>query len=367
MGDIGGAETNLERWIDYFRLKFGYEFVLLGPGDGVFFEKLAAKGVPCIKTEIPDWRKGKNFFYRYMVARKMRSILGKERFDFIFVNDFFYAPYGILLGKSMNIPVVVHIQSDSEPKRINQYKLNKANALITTTKSTLLRLTPFFKENSIVKLYLIPYGVKEKKEIDLRKSDFSKKKTVFGIAANILPHKGINMFFNILKELKEQDGWEIHWAGYDTQNRRSELEQEIIRMGLAHRVFFLGFLEEMSDFYTSIDCLIHLAEFEPFGIVLIEAMSYRLPVIATRTAGGEEVLGDIENGSLLVPINDAGSMAEKMMDLVNKKINIDNISHLLKNKFNTEYSDEISMKKMKKCFDDVLLSGKENRKTKNES
>jgi glycosyltransferase involved in cell wall biosynthesis len=54
---------------------------------------------------------------------------------------------------------------------------------------------------------------------------------------------------------------------------------------------------------------------ETFGIVLLEALSFSLPVVATRWRGTADIVEDGCNG-FLVPIGDARSLASRMGDLI---------------------------------------------------
>ena len=355
MGHIGGAEKNLESWIDDFIKKYQFNVSFLGPGEGPFFDLMNDRGFPCFKSQIPDWRKGKNLFLRYIVQRNMLKILKKERFDLIFVNDFFYAPYGVYLSRHKKIPLIVHVQSDIEKKRVYQYQLHSLEALIVTTHSTFDKVEAFFQEKERAKLHLIQYGVVEKKQNILSQKLVPRKKIIFGIAANILPHKGIQFFLNLLNELKDQGGWEIHWVGGDVQNLLDGLRQKINEMQLQDRVFFHGFVEDMSSFYSSINCLLHPAQYEPFGIVMIEAMSYGIPVISTQTAGGVEILGDVDGGRWLVPLNGHKEMAKIMMEMIINPERCFLVSLPFFEKYRNNYRKEISMKKMEECFCEVLL------------
>lgn len=358
MGHIGGAEKNLESWLDEFIEKYQFNVSILGPGEGPFFDRMNDRGFHCFKTQLPDWRKGKNLFSRYVAQRNMLKILKKERFDLIFVNDFFYAPYGVYLSRHKKTPLIVHVQSDIEKKRVNQYQLHSLDALIVTTHSTFDKVEPFFKEKERAKLKIIPPGVSEKKQNLLSQKPVPRGKIVFGIAANILPHKGIQFFLNLLNELKDQGGWEIHWVGRDVQNLLDGLRQKINEMQLQDRVFFHGFVEDMSSFYSSIDCLIHPSQFEPFGMVMVEAMSYGIPVISTQTAGGVEILGDVDGGRWLVPLNGHKEMANIMMEMIINPERCLQVSLPFFEKYSSNYRKEISMKKMEECFCEVLLQSR---------
>lgn len=355
MGNIGGAEKNLENWIEFFVEKYQFNVSVLGPGEGAFFDWIRKKGFSFFQTQIPDWRKGKNLFLRYIAQKNMLRFIKNEKFDFIFVNDFFYAPYGIYLSRHKKIPIVVHVQSDIEKKRVAQYQLQCTDALILTTHSTFNNVKSIFKDGERTKIRIIPPGVIEKKRNDLDRLSVQKKNFVFGVAANILPHKGIQFFLELLKEIRTQEGWEIHWVGGDVQNLLGGLRDKIEAMNLQDKVFFHGFLDDMSTFYSSINCLIHPAQFEPFGIVMIEAMSYGIPVISTKTAGGIEILGDVDGGRWLVPLDGHREMAEMMLDFIrNPEISF-KASPSFFEKYTRNYRREISMEKMEECFSEVLL------------
>jgi glycosyltransferase involved in cell wall biosynthesis len=66
---------------------------------------------------------------------------------------------------------------------------------------------------------------------------------------------------------------------------------------------------------ASLFCLSSLAE--PFGIVLLEAGLFGLPVVATRVGGVPEIIRDGENGILVEP-GDSAALAEAMRRLLDR-------------------------------------------------
>lgn len=73
-------------------------------------------------------------------------------------------------------------------------------------------------------------------------------------------------------------------------------------LGLAGRVHFLGFRQEVLPIMQGADVLIHTSIVpEPFGRVLVEGMLARCPVIATRGGGTEEIVADGITGLLIDP------------------------------------------------------------------
>ena len=77
---------------------------------------------------------------------------------------------------------------------------------------------------------------------------------------------------------------------------------------LGDRAVFAGPLGDMRPGYAGIDLLLHPAEREPFGRVVVEAMAAGRPVVAVRSAGPAEILRDGEDG-WLVPPGDSAAMA----------------------------------------------------------
>ena len=68
-------------------------------------------------------------------------------------------------------------------------------------------------------------------------------------------------------------------------------------------------LEELRRFYSEADIFVLPSRYEPFGIVFAEAMSFGLPIVATRVGGIPELVEDGENGFLVTP-GDVDSLAD---------------------------------------------------------
>jgi glycosyltransferase involved in cell wall biosynthesis len=80
----------------------------------------------------------------------------------------------------------------------------------------------------------------------------------------------------------------------------------------AERIHFWGWRTDMEDVWPAIDCLVHTAEHEPFGRVIIEAMAHRIPVIAAAGGGPAEILRTGQTG-VLVPPRDVEALAAAML------------------------------------------------------
>lgn len=81
-------------------------------------------------------------------------------------------------------------------------------------------------------------------------------------------------------------------------------------LGIGERVVFAGFHRDPSPFYATADLFVLSSDYEGFGNVIVEALSYGLRVVSTDCpAGPAEILADGAFGKL-VPVGDAAALAQ---------------------------------------------------------
>lgn len=127
-----------------------------------------------------------------------------------------------------------------------------------------------------------------------------------GIVGRLCPVKGHKLLFDALKKVKRLDDMEA-WVTGDGP-MRGELEAYVRAQGLEKKVFFLGFLEDLSSFYEKIDGLVMPSFYEGLPMTLLEAMRARVPVVASDVGGIKEVLFHDQTG-LLFPAGDSALLA----------------------------------------------------------
>lgn len=64
------------------------------------------------------------------------------------------------------------------------------------------------------------------------------------------------------------------------------------RLGIADRVHFVGMVKDMPLLLRSVDFLVFPSRYEPWGMVVPEAMAAGLPVITTRSTGASEIVAE---------------------------------------------------------------------------
>jgi glycosyltransferase involved in cell wall biosynthesis len=72
-------------------------------------------------------------------------------------------------------------------------------------------------------------------------------------------------------------------------------------LGVADRVTWTGQVGDAAPYIAAADVLVNLADSEPFGIALVEAMALRKPVVAVDAPGPREIVVDGVTGLIVPP------------------------------------------------------------------
>jgi glycosyltransferase involved in cell wall biosynthesis len=121
-----------------------------------------------------------------------------------------------------------------------------------------------------------------------------------GFAGRLIPIKGACLALHTLAQLRARGlRCELALAGDGAE--RPALERLAGDLGIASDVRFLGVVDDMQDFFGTLDCLLCPSLREPFGLVAAEALANGCPVVATRVDGLAEVVDDPQVARSVVP------------------------------------------------------------------
>ncbi|MEH6639630.1 MAG: glycosyltransferase [Porticoccaceae bacterium] len=101
---------------------------------------------------------------------------------------------------------------------------------------------------------------------------------------------------------------------------RLMLETLSAELKVADKVKFLGNVPDASKYFKAFDSFLLSSDEEPFGMVLLEAMTANLPVVCTSTGGGAEVVG---SDGMLFDKGDCKRLSELMQRIYDEKNNFD--------------------------------------------
>ncbi len=99
---------------------------------------------------------------------------------------------------------------------------------------------------------------------------------------------------------------------------RAELEARVEDLGIAGRVRLLGHRRDVPGLLAALDVFALSSAFEPFGLVVLEAMAAGLPILATEVGEMPTILGHGKRG-LLVPPGDPAALAHAMARLLDDR------------------------------------------------
>lgn len=132
--------------------------------------------------------------------------------------------------------------------------------------------------------------------------------------------KGIDRLCSILKELKELHNWQLTVCGDGVL--RCDLENFIKVNKLSDRVFLKGSVKNIEDYYLNADLLVMTSISEGLPMVIAEAMSFGVPVIAFDCpTGPREFIGHNING-LLVKDGDIDGYIKELKYVINNPENL---------------------------------------------
>lgn len=95
---------------------------------------------------------------------------------------------------------------------------------------------------------------------------------------------------------------------------RAQLAELIETNSLNENVFLVGLTNHVEEYLKQSDLFIHTAKYEPFGLVIVEAMASGLPVLCYDGGGNSELISDNENGFLINEL-DVNAFADKILQL----------------------------------------------------
>lgn len=125
---------------------------------------------------------------------------------------------------------------------------------------------------------------------------------VVGLFGRLAPWKGQHVAIDALAQIPGLHLVLVGSALFGEQAYEQSLRERAALLGIADRVHFAGFRDDMPRWMRAVDLILHTSTVpEPFGRVIIEGMAAGRPVIAAAAGGVVEILRHLENGWLVTP------------------------------------------------------------------
>ncbi len=318
--EIGGAETDLLSVIRGLDRERFQPFVVC-PSNSSFIKEVEALHIPVHGMHVPAWRKVKGIFWIPMAVLGLVRQIRHWNVDVVHVNDYWWAPLSWLASRWCQMPCVVHIRQQIEPKRVKQYWLTKPNQLMPVSEEIRnVAIEGGVKPDRVQTVYS---GIDFSYQFDFISGEsirqqycLGQNQPVIGAVANLFPRKGYEFLLEAVEKVRKvvPDIF-CFIVGEGDHAYTKKLESMVKAKGLESSIVFAGFQKNVLNYIAAFNVFVLPSLMEGLGIVLLEAMAMRKPIIASRVGGTPEV---VENGvtGILVPPGDSGLLADEIFKLI---------------------------------------------------
>lgn len=270
-------------------------------------------------------------------SKVIRNYCKKYSIDVIHIHFTFAQNLALALSlKPLNLPVIHHWHNP--PVALNNF-LTPENKLKGIMKRIVSGFVARFADNRVInmhismskeitrlllkhkwtiesKMRLIPNGVEFIPSEVTFKNKISDR-PVIGTVANFRPQKDHQTLIKAFKILIDKGVDCELWLVGDGPTK-SEIEKLTQDLGIQSNVRFWGLVMNPSDLYKQMDVFVLSTHYEGHPLVALEAMSYGLPIVATKISSVPEVIEDNFNGMLFNP-GDPAHLARTLIKLLEDK------------------------------------------------
>lgn len=242
---------------------------------------------------------------------------------------------GAYAGKYLGIPSVVSIRGNDieraafDPGKFSHvmYALQNANA-VTTNASVLAKKAKAFFDREI---HIVPNGIDTERFKPMERNDElaeaiglpdgkveSSKWKVVGFTGELREKKGLATLLSGYAQIGKQTLVSLLIVGEIREGEDKKAFEEFQTSNPQLPITITGHVphNDLPAYYSLMDVFIHPSLRDGMPNAVLEAMACGKPVIATPVGGVLDVIKDGVNG-VLVNVNDAGALAERVLNLLN--------------------------------------------------
>ena len=229
--------------------------------------------------------------------------------------------YGTVAARIAGVPAIISSRHNDDPFRarwplsfllriINRYT-NRFIAISERVRAFTIKTEKVPTSVVDTVYYGLPVDEHNRQVIDARDEFGLPKGPLVVCAARLTEQKGhkwlLRAFRSVVDQLPETS---LLLLGDGPM--RAYLEDTVVNLNLAQNVRFAGWRTDVMDILPSTDLFVIASEWEGFGLSLLEAMSFSLPIVATDVGGIPEVVLDGQTG-WLVESRDSDALAGSIL------------------------------------------------------
>lgn len=278
--------------------------------NGVFIHRVNVDGD---KSDFIPWIKSLNYY----TEKKVDELLLKDpdKPTLIHAHDWLADFAGVALKKKHKIPLVATIHATEYGRNhgihndlqryVNQieWELTFEAWRVIVCSEFMVKEVNYALSTPVEKMDVVPNGViadkfdfdfPDKKEFRLNYAA-DNEKIIFHVGRNVY-EKGAQVLIDGFSQvLKKHPNCKLLIVG---GGDKDWLKKQANALGLGNKVYFTGFVDDetLLKIYKVSDIAVFPSLYEPFGIVALEAMAAKVPVIVSDIGGLVEVVDNNVNG-----------------------------------------------------------------------
>ena len=314
------------------------------------------------------------FTFSMRAYLRLRDLMSRERFDIIHDNQ--TLGYGLLLAKSLGVPIVATIHhpisvdmaaSLAEVKswltrfrRTIFYSFLIMQGVVSRRMDRVVTVSRTSAEDAIRAFKLRQDRVRiVHNGVDtgiFRRLDHVEKEpnSLVIVGKTEDKKKGVHLLLKAVQLLKDDVDVKVSVVGKQDPDDgyRRKLVQEL---GISDRVAFTGHVgaDELVRLYSSAEIAVTASLYEGFGLPAAEAMACGTPVIATRAGALPEIVGEHGTG-ILVPPADPPALAAAIKRLLADKQLRQRMGDAARKRIEESFSWEGAARKTLEVYQEVL-------------
>jgi len=261
---------------------------------------------------------------------KTTELFETERFDLIHAHDWVVGRAAVELKNRLGLPLISTIHAteigrggslDGEyrgkVRDIERLLVEQSDGIICCSNYMLDHIQHVLGAVK-TKVRVIPNGVESSRfnggrQPQLILAGIPEDRKIILYVGRIVREKGIFTLLDALEKLRKQ-GKDVSLVYVGEGPLKEDLAKEVLRRKLNDRVTLAGFVDEkkLVSLYNSSDVFVLPSHYEPFGMVVLEAMASRIPVVVSDVGGLSEIVEDGVTG-VKVPAYNPSALAEGIL------------------------------------------------------
>jgi glycogen(starch) synthase len=298
-------------------------------------------------------------------------------FDLVHVHDWLVAFVGAACKQNYRVPLVSTIHATEKGRGRGHLASDQARAIhhvewwLTYESWRVIACSEYMTDEISDyfqcprdKIDVIPNGVETERFDHLEGQDLGHFRHMYALpyediifsVGRVVFEKGIHLLIQAMPlVLREHPSAKLVVAGKGPE--LEALRSLCWQVGVGEKVLLTGFIsdEDRDKLFKIADCAVFPSLYEPFGIVALEAMAARCPVVVSAVGGLQDVVENNETGIIVYP-SDVASLSWGIVHTLQhpkwSAARVENAYRVVRERYNWEHIAQMTAKVYRQVIDE---------------